>query len=68
MQSDINYPRILLEVAVSGDRDGYSHQPKRTVSPTMVTCHQVWRHCSFGMVTVTVSVPGDRVLPKEYGE
>ena len=22
----------------------------------------------FGMVAVTVSVPGDRVLPKEYGE
>ena len=32
----------------------------------MVSCHQVRRHCSFGMVTVTVSVPGYRVLPKEF--
>ena len=62
------YPRILLEVAVSGDRYGYKHRPKRTVYPTMVTCHQARGLCSFGLVTVTIYVPGDTVLSKEYGD
>ena len=50
-----------------GDIYGYSNHPKRTVSPRKVACNHLLGHCSFGMVTVTVSVPGDRVLPKEYG-
>ena len=63
----VNIPSILLEVSVSGNICCYSHQPKRAVSPNMVTCHQVRGHCSFEMVTVTVSIPEDRVFPKNTG-
>ena len=57
-----------MEVSVPGDRYNNSHQPNRTVNPNMVTCHQVQgqSHCSFGMLTITVFVPRDRVLQTEY--
>ena len=47
-------PVFFLKHSVPGDRYGYSNHPKRTVSPK---CSHVRGHCSFGLVTVTVSVP-----------
>ena len=53
----------ILEHFVPGDRCSCRSYSKRTV-PNMVTCYFFRRHWSFGMVTVTVFVPGYRVLPK----
>ena len=60
-------PVFFSKHSVSGDRYGYNNHPKRTVSPNLVTCYHVRRQCSFGLVTVTASVPGYRGFQKNAG-
>ena len=53
--------------SVPGDRYGYSNHPKTTLSPKKSVCNHVRGHCSFGLVTVTVSIPGYRDFQQNTG-
>ena len=64
MISTKDYPHILLD---SFCPRGPVKMTKRTVSPNLVTCNHVRGRCSFGLVTITVSVPGYRYFQKNTG-
>ena len=55
-------PVLCWKHSVPEDKCGYNNHSKRKMSPKKVACNHVRGHCSFGMVTVTVSVPGYRVF------
>ena len=62
-----SYPVFLWKHSVPGYSYGYRNHPKRTVSPHLVTCSHVRGNCSFGLVTVTVSLSGYRDIQKNTG-